>query len=307
MDENTSCSGCYRCATSAEGTVCDWSSDLPAGRCLEGECRVPLATCDDNRNCVIEGYCDQAVDGCGIPVVYGKGPGQTLNCRLLPGKVGVQVEMVPSSGGVGSFLPVRVNLTNTPINGWNKCIYDLSVVLEFNPEGDGRPGGNIAYVLRSALLQGGEVSVEEVVDEQNQRVVLTLGGEDDCLPAPGDGGLWVLDFLLVRGSFEDGWFKVNMWAPCASANEVMGCHAAVDGGEQHRISGTWFSYTSGKTLEEGEEIGEILQSPVLGCQCGTEGRGGRLLFFGILVLVLWRSRANYLKRANRDVTHRFIA
>lgn len=317
MGEGTSCAGCYRCATSAKGTVCAWSSDLPAGRCREGECRIPMARCDAGDNCVVEGYCDQPVDGCGIPVMYGKGPGQTLDCRLPEGKVGVRVKLEPASKGAGSFLPVRVYLTNTPINNWSKCIYELNLALEFNPEGSGKPGGQVAYVLGSALLQGGAVDVVETVDEQNQRVVvLTLGGEDDCLPAPQDGGLWVLDFLLVRGTFEDGWFKMNVWAPCDSLKEVMGCHPDVDSVPEHRVSGTWFCYTSGKTVEE-RDVGQLLLSPTIGCQChavygpgssqgGREG-GGRLWLLGVLVLLALRIRANYLKRANRDVTHRFEA
>ena len=203
-------------------------------------------------------------------------------------------------------MPVRVYQTNTPVNNWNKCVYDLKLALEFNPEGDGRPGGSVGYVLKSALLQGGAVAVEEEVKE-GQRVVLTLGGEDDCLPAPGDGGQWVLDFLLVRGTFEDGWFKVGVWAPCDSPNDVMGCHATADGDFQHRVSGSWFSYTSGKSFEEGEDIGQMMQSPTLGCQCGTEGAGGGFWFLGILALIVLRIRVNYLKRANRDVNHRFEA
>jgi MYXO-CTERM domain-containing protein len=241
-----------------------------------------MARCDSADNCVIEGYCDRPVDGCGLPVVYGKGPGETLNCRLPERKVGVKVKMEPASAGVGSFQPVRVYLTNTPVNSWRKCVYELRLALEFNPDGSGKPRGQVAYVLGSALLQGGVAPVEEVVDEANQRVVLILGGEDDCLPAPGDGGLWVLDFLLVRGSFEDGWFKVNVWAPCDSPNEVMGCHADAGAAAEHQISKSWYSYTSGKSFEEGENVGQMLLSPTLGCQCGTEGRGG----WGWLLLLL---------------------
>jgi alpha-tubulin suppressor-like RCC1 family protein len=301
MGEGVVCAGCYRCRTSEAGTLCDWSSNLTAGPCQAGECQIPMARCDGDNNCVIEGYCDQPVEGCGIPVVYGKGPGETLNCRMLEGKVGVQVKMEPASAGVGSFIPVRLYLTNTPISRWNKCIYNLKVVLEFNPEGEGEPGGSIAYVLQSALLQGGEVRVEEAVDE-SQRVILTLGGEEDCLPAPKDGGLWVLDFLLLRSSFEEGWFRANVLAPCDSKNDVMGCHDTAEQPYQHRVSGTWFIYSNGKSFEEGESVGQMLQSHALGCQCGKEG-GGWLL--GILMLLVLRMRFNYLKRATRDVTHRF--
>jgi hypothetical protein len=168
-------------------------------------------------------------------------------------------------------------------------------------------GGKIAYVIGSAILQGGEKYVEEDINETDNRAVFRLFKPHDpedvqMMPAPSEGD-WVLDFVVMRGENAEGVFRVDVWAPCESEEEEVGCHIGYDENDfdnfdeligqvdLQRISKPKYVSTSGKVTDNpGEEIiGKLLQSPVMGCQCGTQGRSGwGWLLLLLIAAVFWK-------------------
>jgi len=213
-------------------------------------------------------------------------------------------------GGAGTFVPVRLVLDNTGTNSWTKGLHEIRVIVNLKPE-DTPAGGKIAYVIGSAILQGGEKYVEEDINETDNRAVFRLFRPHDpedtqTMPAPGKGD-WVLDFVVMRGENAEGVFRVDVWAPCESMPGEVGCHYRYDEndfplsetiGSVHlqRISKPKYVSTSGKVTDDPNDqeiIGKLLKSPVMGCQChafygpgssqgGTQGRGE----WGWLVLLM---------------------
>jgi hypothetical protein len=285
-----------------DGAPCDDGDDCTRdnGQCIGGICEIEVF-CDDIPNAA----CAEAA------VVYEMVDGVPSECRLDDDKVGVTVEVEPSIQAAGSLVPVRMILRNSPeylgnVSGWSKPVHRVYIVLTLNPadvvEGGGY--GRVAYVFDSAVLEGGKYGIEETQDG-NERVVLELGvGEEtnDSLPEPEQKGYWVLDLVLMRGTAQSGVFGVEVGVPCHHDEEVspgeidLGCHCragddlsvTVDGACLQRVSATVYASTTGKVVDPDEDnVDKLLQSPVLGCQCGRTGGGGWgwLLLLTVLVVI----------------------
>ncbi|MFC1654515.1 RCC1 domain-containing protein [Myxococcota bacterium] len=280
----------------------------PPEDCDDGDVCTDTGRCNGRGDCIIEGYCDEILPdpSCtGPAVAYRPDDLAAPDCRFRDDKVGIDVELKPTAGGAGSFVPVRVVLSNAGVRGWNKPLRELRVILTMTSK-----GGKIAYITGSALLQGGDKYLEEDIDEDNNRAVLKLfqpGAVEDTqmMPAPG-GGDWVLDFVVMRGEDAEGIFQLDVWAPCDCPDYEIGCHFENTDAEDipildlvmgtvrlQRISTSKYVSTSGKVTEDPDDpeiIGELLKSPVLGCQCGTQAAGGGawLVFLGLIWVVTSR-------------------
>jgi len=259
---------------------------------------------------VIEGFCDVVLPGdCDAPAaVYLPGEPAAVDCRFGENKVGMLVQVTPAPGGKGTFVPVRVLLSNTSTGGWAKPLSEVRVLLTLNPLEEVE--GKIGYVMGSVLLEGGDMHVEnDTIESMSDRVIFRLfkpepdeGEELQMMPAPG-GGLWALDFMLMRGGNAEGVFKVDVWTPCEASPQEIGCHDSYPYGDNlekvnelsfgqvslQRISASSYVSSSGQIVdpEDAENVGELLRSPVLGCQCGTrEGSGSAwVLLLGLLWVV----------------------
>ena len=277
-----------------EGTDCDDRDDCTG----DGKC-------DGVGNCVIEGFCDELVlTTCDAPaVVYLPGDPGATDCRMPEGKVDMSVEAGPAPGGAGSFVPVRVRLSSTAAGGWAKELSELRVMLTLNPDDVAADAGKVAYVMGSALLQGGDLHAENDATIGGDRVMFRLFRHDELenpqlMPAPG-GGLWRLDFVLVRSEDREGVFKLDVWAPCEAMHSEVGCHRGyassdiritetIGDVDLQRISRPKYMSTSGEIIDDPENpeiVGDLLKSPVLGCQCGTrEGSGSA---WALLLGFIW--------------------
>jgi hypothetical protein len=289
--------------------------DEASSSCVEGDPRPPTEDCDDYDPCTdngkcngagicrIEGYCDEIVDAaCTAPAVeyLPLDPGAT-DCRFGLDRLGVQVQVDAAAEMSGGLVPVRVVLDNA----WVKDLYELRVVLTLNPaDVEGVPGGKVAYVLDSALLQGGEAALGVTTDEDSRRVIFRLFDSEEPLkePLPAFGGRWVLGFMLLRGATEDGVFKLEVGAPCESDDAVVGCHYGYGegdlqvretGGDVHLqlMAPSKYASTSGQVVDDGDNIAKKLRSPVLGCQCGAAAVGVELWVLLLLSLVALRRRS----------------
>jgi MYXO-CTERM domain-containing protein len=140
--------------------------------------------------------------------------------------------------------------------------------------------------------------LEEEVSQDGSRVVFKLFDSAEPLGAflPVAGG-WVVDFVLMRGSVEDGVFKLEVGTPCDSDDAVVGCH--IGNGEEQDLEGlglqlmdkALFASTSGTVVEDGEGIAKKLRSPVLGCQCGTGAAAGEVWVILVLLVLGLRRRS----------------
>jgi MYXO-CTERM domain-containing protein len=296
---------CWQGRCREEFNWCELGEPEPAGEpCDDGDPCTDSGSCNGNGACRIEGFCDKKLPNCDAPgALYVPGDPEALDCRLGENKVGLAVEVEPTPGGAGTFVPVRVLLSNTTEGGWSKPLSELRVLLTLNPEDIGGGGGRLAYVMDSALLQGGELHVDDDATVGQNRAFFRLfrhdAGEDlQMMPAPGEG-LWVVDFVLMRGEEREGVFGLDVWAPCECLDPEIGCHYGYDPEDDlavtesigqaylQRVSGSKYVSTSGKVIDDPENagnIGKLLQSPVLGCQCGVGERGGSawLLLLGLL-------------------------
>jgi hypothetical protein len=220
------------------------------------------------------------------------------HCRIPDGNVDVEVEVQPAGGG--EFVPVRLVFTN------HYALVRMSVILKLNPphtDGSEREA-KVAYVCDSAVFNHGELESVEIKVDEDELVRFDLVGDTGGLP-----GVVVLDLLLLGagGPAEDARFEVSVWAPCESTPEEVGCHMDHPA---YRVELPWSSQDwrlqrvasavrmdlLGATYDDSDERLGMLQSPVLGCQCGGgEGGGVFCLLIGILAaLTGGAARRQYL-------------
>jgi hypothetical protein len=282
-DQGTACLGCYACDGSGNCDTNQIAVDF-------SPCNNPDSSCEGycyTGICAVEGYCNRPVGGCDVLQVYGDQEGETLECRLPEDVVGLTVEVGLTSGEAGEFVPVRVYLENR----WSGPLFDLYLVLELDSSG-------LAYVRRSALLDGGIRPIDENVSELQMEAVFNLGGVEG-FPA----GRSVLDLMLVRSAGGDQSFGIKAWLPCDSALEEVGCHTQLSGhlardggrGGSQRVSGANVVVRGAKYEEDDERV-RMMASPTLGCACGTGGgRGPGLLILGLVILVASRRKFTNLQ------------
>ncbi|MBW1811135.1 MAG: hypothetical protein JRJ87_23290, partial [Deltaproteobacteria bacterium] len=300
-EQDAACSGCYSCDDSS-GRLCTRVDNVlsdPDPPCQASTCPLE-GTCNMGLDCVIDVYCDDFVDpgGCNQQVaVYGTSDTETLNCRLPADKVELTVIVDKNIPEPGGFVPVTIQLSNPPTNSvvgeWQKGLFELSLRLEMNPpdpdNGSSRQG-TLFYVLGSARLNQGELAIQETVDDQDQQVILMqLGGQGDSLGVASESDGWELRLMLARGAniSQDAAFKIEVLGVCASASREIGCHSA-DG--RQRISPIVLASPSGGTYQD-DRLG-MLQSQKLGCQCGSAaaGQAAGIVFLVLIVLGVIRRK-----------------
>jgi MYXO-CTERM domain-containing protein len=261
---------------------------LPDGIAEDGRvCKDSVYSCDGkclSAFCAVEVECDR--EECeGLPVK--EYPRDEGHCRISTQAVAVGVAVEPTATEKGGFVPVRVRLANE----WDRGhpLRHLRMALRLNQPAGAGPEleTKLAYVKRSALLNGGESGLEEVYLEDGGTVLLVLGEE---LDAP-----LVLDLMLLLGPgpAELARFEVDIWAPCESESYEPGCHdghsdhrdASWPGMQLQRVSETVRMDPRGGAyeVESDRRIG-MLRSPVLGCQCATTYETGWAWLLWLLVI-----------------------
>ncbi len=292
------------CLTCDGNGSCDLSSSDPSLNyhgctnpdACDGGCYWDLV--NSQSVCVVEGHCDTTVCGQDFAYILDETSGQPGNCRLPQDKISLKVEVDPVTVTVGSFVPVRVYLANSWRNSytrtdWDKDLYGLEAILRLDP--------GVAYVLGSAVLQGGAVPLVEEPAVDEDLVVFKLGqnpvGVESGLPGKSE---WVLDLVLlcVREPSE-AVFRVDVWAPCGSTPlEQVGCHDQWDSWDrdpedirqnQQRVSNRVQALLTGGDYSDDRV--DMMRSPVFGCQCGTRAVGDEVWLFLLLPVLVSRRKS----------------
>ncbi|HUU00787.1 MAG TPA: YCF48-related protein [Myxococcota bacterium] len=282
-DAGTDCEPCGQC----DGLgACTGSAARDGDDCDDDDVCTRTGTCLFGGTCQIEGWCDEIVDpdSCDAPAaVYAP---DSPDCRFPTDKVDLAVEVGSNIPQQGGFIPVRIRLANLDsLSGgeWSKPLWDLSVVLTLNPVRD----SSLSYLLGSALLQSGELSIEEMPDPNAGQVRFLLATDGTPLPVDvesTDSAGWMLDLTLVYGETfgSNAAFDVTVMAPCGADPDVLGCH---DPSGWQALSETIRAGASGGDYSR-EHALELSERPALGCECGSSGGPGHqwLLFFFLLLI-----------------------
>ncbi len=284
----TDCEPCGQC--DGLGT-CTGSAARDGDECDDGDTCTGTGTCLLAGTCQIEGWCDVIVDpdSCDAPAaVYAP---DSPDCRFADDKVELTVEVGSNIPQQGGFIPVRIWLSNSPtysLTGerWSKPLGDLSVVLTLNSvrTDEKQRRSILSYLLGSAVLQAGELALEEQPDPSTGQVRFLLATDDALLP---NSAGWMLDLTLVYDglSGSDATFDVTVTTPCGAEPDMIGCHS--DSGWQP-VSKTIMVGSSGGDYQK--DSLELKETPRLGCECGSTRGTGQYWLLLLLVLLIWPRR-----------------